>query len=207
MLGTFSAVQEILKATQNIDLIPQYKFFVDLGSVAKTLATKSLQYSSVYTEDVEADQANTNMQSFAYQYNINNLLLTIKGVNTPEMQVNANEELKYPKINTAKNLSISGDLEITFYPDSSNLIRQLYYNWLALMVNFTYGISAPKFYYEVDIPIYIYDRIGNIVEQRTYHNCSPREITEPKYDSTAMELQSDITIKFNVNNNLTFEII
>jgi hypothetical protein len=207
MLGSFQDIVNLIGNTKKIDLLPKYKFFVDLGSVTTSIISKIGAYVSEYNQenDGAATSALTNMVNFDLKFA--SLLLAVNGVNTPDMVVDANEALTYPKINTAKNLKINGDLGISFFAESTNLVHQFYYNWLACIFNLSNGTSRPKFYYEVDMPVYIYNKIDENIEYRLYHNCSPRGITSSSYDSKSYGLQDDIKINFNINNNMTFQII
>jgi hypothetical protein len=203
MLGNFNDIKNIIGKVARFDLMPKYKFFVDIGSVVTALNVKMYELFSGYNEDALSTTLFEDMNVLVEK--TVNLLLTLKSTNVPEMVVKSEDALQYPKINVPKHLSISNNITLDFYADSKSVLKQLYYTWINLMFNVKTGTSRPKYYYEVDLPIYIFNKQSQQIEHRIYHECSPRMIADTNLDANSLELQEPLKLDLNVNGSMTIE--
>lgn len=201
-------VKDVLKNVTKFDLIPKHNFFVDLFSVISEMQQTLTAGFINMTSDEAMEMGEVFKEVISFIPLVKDLIFEIKAVELPEIVV-GDEEINIgpAKMSVIKNASINSDLIIEFYASTSNIAKKLYYLWLKLMFDFKTGTQKARDLYEYDMNIYLFDRINTMLEKRTYHGCSPRNIEKTRYDYNEMGYQEVIVMTFKVNNGVSIDII
>ena len=188
----------------SFELTPKYNFYVSFINTWAQMLQNYRTYITNYPEDDSLASIGASISQIGL--NVKDTMFIVKAVDAPEISVDSEDiDIGTTKINSPKGLNVNGDLLIDFFPESKNLVKKLYYNWLILMFKKKDNTKRPRNLYEADIDIYIYDRINQQIEHKTCHGCSPRSLEKQRLDVLATDYLESIPITFNVNNGITIE--
>lgn len=196
---------EFFKNKLPFNLIPKYNFLVDFSDTISQLIINMGFYQQYYPNDATSI-VNTVLKLGVLVDNIIDLMFVVKSIELPEIVIDS-EELKIGTIplTRIKGAQLNGDLVIEFRSDDLNMARKLYYTWIQILVDPKTNAGKPRLITEADITVFIYNRIGILVEKRIYHNCKPVSIDKLRYDVDETGFQDSIVMTFKCNNGMTIE--
>ena len=181
------------------------KIISTVGSVSEVQLPDTV---ILYPIDKKWDK-NPMVGEFYKEYNgiLSNNGILVKNISMPEYSIETHD---YAVGGTRISGNIkSGDIEalvLEFYEDTSKFARKLYYAWLSCALDFNTNTRYPVDFYESNIKIKIFNMKNDLIEERTYHGCFPKNISGQDLDATNRGFMEGCKLTVIVNNGMTIVV-
>lgn len=197
------------KKLVRMDLVPQYNFYVDFTGTVASLIQTATNYISKYPNDKNIFPYLSELLNELSKDSIG-LSFQVKRAVLPDIMITgSDEELGGMKVNmlTSASIGAANNLQIETHVATNNLMYKLYYLWINIMMDLKTNARRPRKTYEAPIKIFIYDRLGVTVQERTYNGCSPRSTNDLNFDSESTTYLASQTFTFKINNGMEINLI
>lgn len=197
-----------LKNIKNFELIPEWNFFVDFFPTISELYHNLVKYCQENPLDEKAYDIVVEITDNLWLDKVEELSFSVKAINDPEVTVvGMDVNLGGSMVNIADKLQLgnANTLTIDFYATTSNIAYKLYYLWISIMTDFEEDYKRPRGVYEVPIDIYIFNRQNQQITYKRYNDCSPRSVTDKKFDMLSTKYLDARQFSFRVNGGVEID--